>query len=359
MKAEKLLAGFGFILVFSLFFAAGCGKVAKLEQKPVLTEQQVVTEAVPAGEKAKVAEKTEEPAVEIEKAPKYNIALKPVKGQTTKYKLVSESVQSVEWVGKSPAGEDAQGPNYTRVEMIFSQEVKDVNESGNILYQITINELKMRFKMGNRLLRDFDSKRGNESAGPLAKLVGQSYTVEKSVDGQVIKIDAEQIRSIFTDKQRDDVALKLIDDEAIESRHGIIGMPAKGKAELAVGDTWSRIQTFSFGIMGSKTYEKIYTLKEVTAAGKAVATMEAIPSAENAEEIYQKKGTDLSGMFSSSGSYTGQLVLDTKAGNVQKYSEKLDAKWTAVEPFGEKKVAEQTTAMIMGAQRSISIEKID
>ena len=114
-------------------------------------------------------------------------------------------------------------------------------------------------------------------------------------------------------------------------------------------------------MMGSKAYEKIYTLKEIEDVDNrriAVARMEAVPSAEYARELHKEQPASFfANMSDNTETYTGLLKLDVTKGKVEECSENLVTEWLIVDP--NPKGSEQPAALRMTAVRFYSIEKID
>ncbi|GAF73196.1 unnamed protein product, partial [marine sediment metagenome] len=129
------------------------------------------------------------------------------------------------------------------------------------------------------------------------------------------------------------------------------------------GDNWSSVKTFNFGLMGSKSYEKIYTVKEIKDQDKrkvAIVEMNAIPTSEMAEQLHKEQVPAIfSKMFDNIETYTGRLELDLTAGKVKKYVEKLQSEWLAVDPLAGQKDDKEPAAVRMSATRFYSLEKID
>ena len=114
-------------------------------------------------------------------------------------------------------------------------------------------------------------------------------------------------------------------------------------------------------MMGSKAYEKIYTLKEIKDVDNhriATAQMQAVPSAERAKELHEEQSASFfANMSDNKVTYTGELKLDLTNGKVEEYREKLISEWLIVDP--NPKEGQPPAALKMGALRSYSIEKID
>ncbi len=148
----------------------------------------------------------------------------------------------------------------------------------------------------------------------------------------------------------------------IKERHTIPALPVTDKNQLRRGDNWSSIKTFPFDMMGSKSYEKIYTLKEIKdmdGRRLAIAEMKAVPSSEMAEQLHKEQVTSsFAKMFDNTETYTGQLKLDLTAGKVEKCLEKLRSEWLAVDlSAGEEN--EKPDAVRLTALRLFCIERID
>ena len=61
----------------------------------------------------------------------------------------------------------------------------------------------------------------------------------------------------------DKEGIEIVLPDSIIERHGTMQLPKQGQEMLKPGGKWSTIKTFMFGKMGIKSYEKIYTLKEL------------------------------------------------------------------------------------------------
>ena len=119
-------------------------------------------------------------------------------------------------------------------------------------------------------------------------------------------------------------------------------------------------------MMGSKAYEKIYTLEKIEAPlfpaltriikkdpkthRFAIVRMDAIPSIEQ-EDIPSPKA------FDNIESYTGQLKLDLTDSKIEEYHEKLLTEWFRTIPLPENEG--QPALLKMTATRFYSIQRID
>ena len=295
--------------------------------------------------------------------PAVELMLKFVPGQTVIYKLTSESYKSVEWKG----AETAKPPKFTdgrtgsHVELTFEQRVEQVQDDGNAVLEITIRGVKDVIESVNKVVLDFDSARPVDSENPLAALVGKSYRVKMSPQGQVLEISnvepvRQALRGVLPGHR---VAARLLSDEEIRSRHEIAALSPLKERQVRPGQTWSSIKTFSFDDLGAKTYERVYTLKQVQQDKDRVAVVEmkAIPSAALAEELHKKQTVNpFAGLSDNSDSYEGRLVLDLDRGQVREYVEQMQNEWVIADPSSMQ--TGQPTAIKMAARRLHRLEQV-
>ncbi|MHC4619808.1 MAG: hypothetical protein ACYTEQ_18835 [Planctomycetota bacterium] len=294
------------------------------------------------------------------------LALKFTKGDSATYRLITESVRSVQFEG-SLAAENAVkgGETGDRVEMTFTEDVQSVGLKGNATVKVAIKTLKYLARVKNNPILDFDSARGRDRNSPLAKLIGHSYEIEITPSGRVAKVvDVKQARGAVGGSTLPAArASALLGTDAIKERHTITALPATGESRRRLGDNWSSVKTFSFGMMGSKAYERIYTLKEtVDSGGRQVANVEmnAIPTSEAAEQMLKEQSTaDFSKMFDSKDEYAGRLTLNLSTGRVEKYYEKLYLEWFIVDPMAKQQGKKQPDAVKMATTQLHSLEKVD
>src|SRR3972149_352074 len=294
------------------------------------------------------------------------LTLKFTPQDLTTYKAITEAQRSIK--GEGALANDRTfkgGATSNRIETTFTQQIKSVDDKGNAVAEITIKWLKFLSVEKNNTVLDFDSSREPDLNNPLGALIGQSYTIEITPDGQVSKIiDVNQAMAAFKGiSSANETAKQILSHDAIKERHAIPALPACDKNQLHTSDSWSSIKTFSFGMMGSKSFERIYTLKEITDVKNhqiAIIDMNAIPSSEMVEEQHKEQAMGIfSKMFDSTDTYTGQMQLDLNAGKVKEYFEKLQSEWTAVDPSAGQEGGGEPAALRMTATRLHRIEKID
>jgi hypothetical protein len=400
MISEKIISWLAGTAACLLFLAAGCappgeavvpdveaqervGQVVAEEAPAAITEEPADAEVKAEEQPAEKAEaqitvavtepaveaevKAEKEVVEAEEADTISLALKFSPGQSATYRVITEAVRTVEWEGELPSEPKfGGGRRHNRLEMTFTQEIESVDEQGNAVARITVKGLKYRSGVEEGRMKEFDSSAVKDPNAPLALLVGQSYTIRIAPTGEVTGIvDATDARTaVRRGSSVPRTALRLLGPMAVKERHTIRALPPAGKNRLRTGDNWSSVKVFSFGLMGSKTYEKVYTLKEVKdAEGHRIATvqMNAIPSAEMAEELHrQQAASPFSEEFDDSTStYTGELKVDLATGEIKKYFEDLRARWVVAIPPDEQEEFKAPAVLRMSDTRVHSLEKID
>lgn len=348
-------------LICVLVVTLGCSdSVQEAARSKVEPQEKMAASAAPAIQETAATEVKPK-----EKGPTVQLALKFAPQDSTTYRVVVEADRSVAWEGPLPEKPTAFKGGHTgnRIEMTFAQRIQSVDDNGNAIAEIKIEALKYLAKVRDDVVLDFDSSREKDKDNLLAKLIGQSYTIEISPAGQVRNVvDANQARAAVEGSSSDHkTASALLSPAAIKQRHTIPALPPAEKSQLSTGDNWSSITAFSFDMMGSKSYEKIYTLKEIKEVDNrqlAIADMNAVPSSEMAQEIHQEQAINpLEKMFDTTETYTGQLRLDLTTGKVEKCLEKLHVEWVIVDP--QAKDDKEPAALRMTATRFYSIEKID
>jgi len=376
MRKNELFIQFLTVVICLLLLAISCvpsaEKAAKPqvkpeEQKPQLTAETVKPAVQPEKEVPKAGtQETPKPKAKPEKQmPAVEMTLKFTPQDSTNYKVITDAQRSIK--GEGALANDSTfkgGTTSNRIEMTFAQQIKSVDDKGNAVAEITIKGLKCLSLEKNNTILDFDSSREPDLNNPLGALIGQSYTIEITPDGQVSKIiDANQAMAAFKGiSSANQTAKQILSQDAIKERHAIPALSACDKKQLRTGDNWSSIKAFSFGMMGSKSFERIYTLKEIKDVDNrqiAIVEMNAIPSSEMAEELHKEQAMGIfSKMFDSIDTYTGRMKLDLNAGKVKEYFEKLQSEWTAVDPSAGQEGGGEPAALRMTATRLYHIELV-
>ncbi len=370
-----------FVVLCACVVIAGCGGSSKrettIEQRQDQMDQQQVhmsaaQEQTDIEHMEEVVEKpapAEEPEqMETEQAASgVVIALKFEPGDVTDYQLITEGVKSVLWEGpegSKPAGFNG-GHTGTDITMFFKQRVESTNDQGNGILRITINQMKYRSRVKDNVVLEFDSATSVDADSPFASLIGQSYTIEITPAGQVIRIlDAAEARAaVKGSSPAAQAARTLLSNDVIRERHTIGALPTKQANQFQQGEKWSINKSFDFGMMGHKEYEKVYELKAVKQTDGtrvAVAEMEAVPSAAQAQQMHQQQSSSaFTRMFDNTQSFSGRLELGLESGTVLEYVEDLQNEWLAVDPSFSGDAQNQPNALRMSARRLIHLQKID
>ncbi len=366
MKSGKSF-GFGVaaLIIFAVILSGCAGKAKKVVQQPSQIEKPAPAVEKPEVTPEKPAAVTEKPAPAVEKqeaaetpvaaAKNVPMVLKFSPGDTTKYKVVMEGQRSVKWEGAVPDKPSFQsGQNASKAEITFTQKIQSVVGNGNAVALITIDSLKYVSSIKETKILDFDSSRAEDASAPMAKLIGQSYTIEITPSGEVAKVidvnSAETAVKGTSPAQK--AAMKLLEAEVIKDRHGLLSLPTD-KPQLNIGENWKNVKAFSFGLMGPVAYERVYSLKSIDNQ-KATAEMKAVPAAEPNQSTSR-----IAKNFDHKGEYKGELQFDTGSGQIVKYSETLEEEWLAAKPSAEKETEGEPAALTMSARRFYSIEKIE
>jgi hypothetical protein len=201
--------------------------------------------------------------------------------------------------------------------------------------RITIQALKYSNHIANRLVVDFDSADPTSQSNPLARLIGQSYTIKLSRRGEVLEIvDAAQARSaIPADSPAYSTAQRLLSDDGIRDRHALAPLAALTQDQVHPGQSWSSVRSFSFSMMGSKSFERVYTLREVSGGDDgrlAVVDMKAIPAVGPAGG--SQAASPFAASLDTTSDYDGQLVFELENGRVREYSEQMRTEWLMLSP---------------------------
>ena len=345
MMSDKIFSWLATVVICSLLLTVGCAPLAEETAKPEV--------------------ELKKPAPEAVKAPAATLTLKFTPQDSTTYKLTTEAQRRIEWEGPLPDKTAFRGGQTgNAIEMTFTQQIQSVDDNGNALAKITIEGIKYLSIIRDNPVLDFDSSKEKDKNSPMAKLIGRSYTIKIAPTGKVPEvIDVKQAQAALKgSSSADKAALTLIKPNVIKERHGTLALPDADKNQLRTGGNWSSIKTFSFGMMGSKSYEKIYTLKEIKDTDSRqiiIVEMNAIPTSEMAEQLGKEEISGFSKMFDNTETYTGRLKLDLTAGKVEKYLEKLQSEWIAVDPSAGQEGDKEPAALRMTAIRLYRLEKID
>jgi hypothetical protein len=221
----------------------------------------------------------------------------------------------------------------TLIRVGFTQKVTAVDDKGVASADVTIDSLSVYMTNKNEVKLSYDSAKPEDKANPLAKLIGQRYTVQIAPEGKVVAFNSDAAKKAVTAGFEARLAERIVSEEGIRERHEIPALWGAGKGGAK---TWTQVVPSPPGLLAPKSYQKTYTMTGVeTKNGQkvAVVTMNAKESAEPVEG--QKTSAAGMGMFAkmfdSEDVYTGKLLLDMNSGEVIKYDETLVSTYLANE----------------------------
>ena len=290
---------------------------------------------------------------------KISMAIKYKLNEKIRYKISENSVQAVKWDGdlaKKKTDAFKSGHKKLYVEMVVLQQTQRLSGAKDATLNITVEQLKCKSIYNDKVLIDFDSTRVDDQGKQLANLIGQSYKIKASDTAKIVSVlDATQIRTaVKGDTINAKTTIDILSNNAIQKRHGTIIMPDITK-RLAKGDSWKSIQTYDFGLMGQKSFQKIYRIKSMK-NNQAKIQITATPSSID-EDGKPQAVSSLANMFDSIINLSGDCVFDTSNNTLIKATEKLDAKWMVVEPNPD--LGNEPSVLTMTAEKEYKIERID
>lgn len=366
IRTVLIIAGvFGFAV-----FMGGCvpGGAGEQAVKPGIKPEQGALQPE-AKEPTAVAEQAARPVVKPEATPAapveqeqgLTLALMPITGEQITYRVSSRSQRRIKWEGS--VGNDEmfkETHNDNNLELTYNEDITNVDKNAGATAQITIEKITCRSVVKNNMVLDYDSSRAADANNILSKLIGLGYGIQFTPENRIPTVfNLARGRSLMSGTSvAARMGLKIFSPELIRIHHGTLSLPGP-KRTVKKGDTWSRIKTFDFGLMGLKSFEKIYTLKEVEeSGGRRIADIEmhAIPTAK-VERRFKKRQNEvqLPENFDSNDIYTGQAKVDIDNGRIESCHEQLHANWVAAMPGKGQK---EPVVLKMSAIRTYDLEKI-
>ena len=240
-------------------------------------------------------------------------------------------------------------------EITFDQKVDSVEKDGSAKLIVTIKAVKLYSKGKKGVNYDFDSSREADSKDPLAKLIGVSYSVVVDTKGKVVAVDTKQaLKSI---KSRE--AKSFLRKDVIEKRHSFKAAPKSDMDVITENGEWSCVVSSPKGALEPKAFEKKYKVDSVDAAGVAKISMVAAQTSKKPEGGVKGKGLGvMAGIFDSNETFTGDMLFDTNAGSLLKYTEKLEDNYVAAEESSEGKTDKGPNVLTMTFTNTYSLEKL-
>lgn len=341
MKTIKICLSPAIVIISILLLISGCAEPNGAAERKIESGQTTKVTSISAVKKGSA-----------------KLALKFTPGDSTTYKVITETTRQAAWEGldaRKPTGFKG-GQSGNKIEMTFNQNILSTEKNGNAIAKITIEKLKYLTKVADNIILDFDSTKDKDPTNPLFKLIGHSYIIELTPSGRVANIvDVNDALAAISDNPNR-MAVQLLSAGAITERHTIPALPTGDKTQYDIGDSWDLVKNISFDQMGVKSFGKTYTFENIQDKDNhriAVIRMNAIPSVENAKELYQEQ--TLPFPSDNTETYSGQLKLDLESGKVEEYNEKLTTEWIIIDPASKNN--ERPDSIKMSATQFYSIEK--
>jgi hypothetical protein len=268
-------------------------------------------------------------------------------GQTATYRLSSETTRSVRFEGLRPDDQvlGALDSAFTGhlSDVTWTQTVQAVDPNDQALLLIGIVGIKYTGYLKGNLVLDYDSTRDQDQATALGDLIGLEYQIRVDVKGQVVQVlDADEaLKKLSKGKPHFNSAGPLLSEKVIRARHTI--KPLNGAPDQAMKhDTWTSEESYVFGSLGGKAFEKTYVCQGV---GQDSSRVEITMS--GSESLDKRVSSVNMPMlpFTSEDQYTGTLTLDTRAGQVKMYRESLEVTWSLVVPASDNEAQPRKSLM--------------
>ncbi|MCF7975255.1 MAG: hypothetical protein K9N55_15680 [Phycisphaerae bacterium] len=280
-------------------------------------------------------------------------------GQRTTYCLSSEVTRSVQFEGIRPDDETlgvyASAVTGALTDVTWCQTVQGVDPNGQSLLRIELNGLTYKAYRAGELVVDYDSTRDENETTALEDVPGLTYEVRVDARGHVVQVmgQDEALAGLDKDKPHFTSARRLVSKEVIQARHSIEAL--HGAPDRAVKDAaWSTRQSFAFGQLGGKQFNKTYTCLGTTQGSSLVEIrMAGILTLDKSLSSVTSKTLP----FSSEDQYAGTLILETRTGQVKTYHETLAVDWTFVDPASMKEAEPRKGHMT--ARQAFLLERKD
>lgn len=286
------------------------------------------------------------------------LSLKFSPNQSTVYKSSSETIKDFRF---EQPNLDKLREEQTRnqIDMTFTQTIESVDADGVATAKITIDALKVVMISKNEEKYSFDSQDEKDKNAPLAKLIGQSYTITISPSGRVSPVDTKAAMASVKSSYEQKIVKSILAPKAITNRHEIAALPKEPAGQLSVKGTWSEMVPSPPGLLAPKTFEKTYTLTSVE-DDVATVKMSAAESGDSAEESSSSGGMGFfAKMFDSKDDYTGSLKINTLTGQVLTYQEELISSYIAQEMPENGDPEKGPDTLTMRFTHRLQLEKVD
>jgi len=283
-----------------------------------------------------------------------NLSLNFTPGEAVTYKAVSQIL--IDYRFEQPSLKKLEEKRSgSEIELEFDQQIVSVDQAGNAAAKITIKGIKHLITSKSGISFDFDSSREADMAKPLAKLIGQSYTIQISPNGSVKVLDTKEAVSAVKSGQDKKIATALLAHSGLSRIHKIYALPDTAGIAAKKDYSWTTSQKSHPRLQWApKTFQKTYT---VTGVKNNLASIEMNADEDTGSDQGQSPALPgpLGQLFDPQESFTGQMVIELDTGVVQKYGEKFVGTYTAVDPMAKK----EPDILTMGFTDAVSIELVD
>lgn len=292
-----------------------------------------------------------------------DLSLSPRVGDATTYNVKTEMIKDFKFEQPS-LDKVKEEQTISTIESTFAQQIEGIEADGSAVANITIKEIKYYVNEKGDIKFEFDSTSEKGKKDPFAKLIGKSYKIKISAAGVVTVIDAGQARKAVTGGYAGRVAKSFLDDKNIIKRHEILALPDVDKSTVAVGDSWTRVKASPPGLLSPKSYEKTYTVQELSGSEGsqvvrvAMTAQESAVAAPDAEKAAGSLGP-FAKMFDTEDTFSGNMVLELGSGKVNEYNEKLVVKYVVAEPSANQKPDKGPDTLMIRFTHSIEVEKVN
>ena len=299
----------------------------------------------------------------LEPKPAAEFVLKFAVNDSTTYRVETHTGKDYRFEQPSLGKLDEKQSGAT-TEVEFVQRIESIDEYGVATANITLKAISYLVSEKSSVRFDFDSRRESDKNQPFSKLIGQSYKISISPNGDVKVLDVKRARNTVTTGSIAKLVSSFLGDRAIVKRHSISALPQGETAAVEPGGTWSRIKPPPPGLLTPKSFEKIYKLKKIEARGPsrfAFVEMTGLESDEpvgNANQSTSGLG-GFANMFDTQEKLAGQLVFDLDTGRVSLYEEKLVVTHLAAENADNQKDDKGPDTLLMRFTDAVTIEMIE
>ena len=288
------------------------------------------------------------------------LGLKFTPDQTAAYKATTEVIKDFHFEQPS-ADKIKHEQTKTLIEMGFTQKIESVDADGTATATITIKDLKVDIINKNEPTFTFNSQDEKDKTAPLAKLLGQSYTIELTPAGQVKVLDTKAALASVTSVYEKKLAESILAAKSITQRHQVPALPPGKASGLSVESTWNQIVPSPPGLLAPKSYEKIYTLSDID---NDIVTIQMVAN-EGGEPVKDGGGQAAGGMgmfakmFDNEDDYTGTLKLNIATGEVLLSQETLVSSYLAEEIPKDGDPAKGPDMLTMRFTNRVQLEKLN